>query len=72
MNSDMLTSDLIVAAVLGIVFIIGFVYYITQVKQDDPIFGAVDAFMQLGFPLIVLGIGLGIVFVIAHFAIKYW
>jgi hypothetical protein len=71
MNSGMLTADLIVAAVLGIVLIIGIVY-LTQVMDRDPIFDAVDAFMQLGFPLIVLGIGLGIVFVIAHFAIKYW
>ena len=64
------TSDLVVAAALVSVFIVA-VGYLYLVRSND-VFGVADTFMKLGFPVLVLAISLGIVFVIAHFAIKYW
>jgi heme/copper-type cytochrome/quinol oxidase subunit 3 len=63
-------ADLIMGSVLGLVFTVGLIYVFAKSVQG----GEKPASMALfvGTYFMTVGLGLGIVFIIAHFIFKHW
>ena len=62
--------DVIVGAVLGVVFIVGLIYVFAKSVQGRERPASIALFVVTYF--MTIGLGLAIVFIIAHFISKHW
>ena len=63
-------ADLIVGAVLGVVFTVGLIYAFAKAMQGRERPASMAIFVGTYF--MTIGVGLAIVFIIAHFILKHW
>ncbi|MBZ5513923.1 MAG: hypothetical protein LAN62_03595 [Acidobacteriia bacterium] len=65
-------SGMILAAVLGVVFLIGFFYLFLQKSDEGDIADLADPAPFVGQYLLIVGLPLALAFVTGHFIIMYW
>ena len=61
---------MIVGAVLGVVFIVGLIYVFVKTLDGRETPASVAIF--IGTYFMTIGVGLAMVFIIAHFILKHW
>jgi uncharacterized membrane protein len=63
-------ADLIIGTVLGLVFTVGLIFVFAKSVRDSERPASIAAFVGTYF--MTVGLGLAIVFIIAHFIVKHW